>query len=94
MKCIISSKSETICELEKALNEVGVQLGHVGEIVEYIEKYGNVVLAKIKLPYFEPKNKFDKNYLLLNKILWYKSGDFEVLLPYEFITEVEEDEAT
>jgi hypothetical protein len=79
-KCIIVKNSETINELEKALDKVNVKLGHVGEVIEYAERCGTAVLAKIKLPYFESDKPFDRD-----ELSYKKSGYLDIILPYDCI---------
>jgi len=88
MKCLIKAESETMHELERELNKVGVKLGYVGEVVEYVERWGIIALAKVKLPYFESEDPFDKECLFYK----HKKGNYiEVLLPYDCIAEVEDE---
>ena len=88
-KCILKKYSKTIDELEEALDDVNVKLGHIGEVTERIERCGTIVLVKIKLPYFASDNPFDKN-----ELFYTKRGYIGVLLPYDCIAEVEDEEQT
>jgi hypothetical protein len=88
-KCLISEDCKTIQELEGIFRKVGVKVGYVGKVVEYVaidENAKEPLFVHVELPCFY-KQRSNPNEWEYNKV-----GHIVALLPYKVITEVEEDE--